>query len=481
MTLPLLPLLLYHVPDGLEQALRQEGIPCVPYGTAQGKFVLFDSQSRRRPPVSPDQQIIDVHPLRMWQGVNPFAALTDERSRRCRWRIAGLDVIEEVARYDKAAIRRKLLAQLRARVEQAGGLWLRVAAYPFPYRSAFNLRIDYDQYDPDDFERMLAKLARHGHATSHYVCGSSYENHPEPLSQLAGWDVGSHGYWHHTYTELEANLKNIARGIETLRKHGLEPSGFVAPHGRYNPGLAEALAELEITHTSEFGFAYDEFPLWPQQSRTLQVPVHPICLGVMLDAGGRRQPPLPGAQVAALLSDYFQRVAHAKYEAGEPLFFYGHPTGRLGRYPQVVESLLKVADNFTSLWQTTLSEFQQWWRLREKIQVEVFRHGDRCELRAENLPSQYRLAVEYCRGPHMAVIPLENGSLTFAPRLLVFQRRPRRPVPELVRFETKSGLRERVLRMVDFERETPLDEIEVRTWRSWMKRTLRKVRPNRES
>ena len=33
------------------------------------------------------------------------------------------------------------------RIEQAGGIWLCVAAFPFPYRSALNFRIDYDRYE----------------------------------------------------------------------------------------------------------------------------------------------------------------------------------------------------------------------------------------------------------------------------------------------------------------------------------------------
>ena len=58
----------------------------------------------------------------------------------------------------------------------------------------------------------------------------------EAWPRLRGLDVGSHGYWHHTYRTEEENFRNIRRGIEILRAAGIEPRGFAAPHGRFNAG-----------------------------------------------------------------------------------------------------------------------------------------------------------------------------------------------------------------------------------------------------
>ena len=47
----------------------------------------------------------------------------------------------------KARIRRRLVEQVRNAVTLAGGVWARLAPYPFPYKSAFNLRLDLDEHD----------------------------------------------------------------------------------------------------------------------------------------------------------------------------------------------------------------------------------------------------------------------------------------------------------------------------------------------
>ena len=50
---------------------------------------------------------------------------------------------------------------LRNAIERCGGIWLNLAAFPFPYRSALNFRIDYDRYDPQaDLAPVVAKCPR---------------------------------------------------------------------------------------------------------------------------------------------------------------------------------------------------------------------------------------------------------------------------------------------------------------------------------
>ena len=49
-------------------------------------------------------------------------------------------------------------------------------------------------------------------------------------------------------------------------------------------GLKAALEKLQVGHSSEFGLAYDDLPFWPRQSSVLQVPVHPVSLGIFLNA-----------------------------------------------------------------------------------------------------------------------------------------------------------------------------------------------------
>ena len=485
--LPLLPLILNDVPQGLRQALAQEGIPTAERrpGPPGGRFLLFDSRFGKREPPAAGQIGIDVNRLRQGFREDPFEALVDERSARFAWKIGGLALDEEIARVDKRAVRRRLLEKLRVRIEKAGGIWLRVSAFPFPYRSALSFRIDYDEYDPADFDATLAAIAGNEGATSHFVGGAAYEGARDALARLQGLDVGSHGYRHHTYRTAEENLKNIGRGIEVLRAAGIEPSGFAAPHGRFHRRLLLALETLGVTHSSEFGLVYDELPLFISAANLLQIPVHPVCLGLFLEAAKREcerasQPAdaLAGAAVDQAIG-HFDQVIRSRYHSGEPIFLYGHPTGRLGRHPQVLRRVFDAASGCGALWKTTLSEMNRWWRARARVRLTVTRHEGQYVLVVHRTAPGYRLGIEYCRARHVALMPLERHVVRFSPSALAYETRGEPPSVRPVRVDRPQGLRGRIRRLIDWERVTPIEEISGGDWRNWAKRSLRRFRGDR--
>jgi hypothetical protein len=474
---PLLPLILDDVPLGLRRALGQEGIPFRDRrpGTPEGRFVLFDSRIDTRWALAPGQTAIDVDALRVGWDEDPLEMLTDRRTARMHWDADGLPLVEEVARVDKRAVRRSVLDRLRAKIEAAGGVWLRISAFPFPHRAAFNFRIDYDRYHPRDFRAVIRAIAGREHATSHFVNGAAYQAFPEALAWMRSLDVGSHGYWHHTYRTAEENYRNVQRGIETLLAADLEPAGFVAPHGRFNDGLLQALEQLGVTHSSEFGLAYDELPFFPSAGPLLQIPVHPVCLGLFLDAAKAGGAGDADAAVGRAI-EYFQGVARAKYRLGEPIFFYGHPTGRVGRYPQLLDRVFQTVSGFGAVWETTLSEFARWWRARARIRLSVLRHKTGFAVRVDQQPADYRVGIDYWRGPHVASMPLDRRVVKFSPSALAYENRAAGPPPGPIRVDRPEGLRGRIRRLIDWEQVTPIEEIGSQNWRNWAKRTLRKIR-----
>lgn len=477
--LPLLPLILANVPSGLRRALAQEGIPYLDHvpGQLNGRFVLFDSTIEPYPLLAPVQSAIDVHDFRERMDEDPFTALEDERSQRCHWPVGDFELTEEIARVDQRAVRQQLMELLREQVERAGGIWLRVAAYPYPYRSAFNFRFDHDEFDPHDFDATLNAIAGHESACSHYICGSTHEAHAEELTRLRGSHIGSHGYWHHTYLDSRENLDNIRRGIEVLEQAGLEPDGFVAPHGRFHRGLLSALESLQVSHSSEFGLAYDDWPFFPAGSNVLQVPVHPVCLGLFLEAA--KASPDPNSAVPAAVEtaqEYFNSLAAARYQAGEPAFFYCHPNGRLGRFPQVLTHLLETVSEFAALWKVSLAEFARWWRIRSQIHLKVVREQEQFVIVADKLPKGFRFGVEYWRGEHVAAMPLDAPLVRFSPSALAFQRRKSLVSVQPVRVDGPHDWRTSLRRYLDWEKVTPLDAIRTDSFRGWVKRTLRRIK-----
>jgi hypothetical protein len=475
-----LPLILADVPRGLKLALRQEGVPFrqARRGLPEGRFVLFDGRNKSRPAVAAGQTAVDIDPLRTGFDRDPFEALVDETSQRLAWRIGPFLASEEIAAVDKRSVRRRILGTLRSRLEEIGGIWLRVSPYPFPYQSAFNFRIDYDEYDRESFSATQAAISGHEHATSHFVCGASYRSAGESLIRIRDLDVGSHGYRHHTYRTVEENLDNVRRGIEVLCRAGIEPSGFAAPHGRFNAALVEALETLNVGHSSEFGLVWDELPLDIGRGDLLQIPVHPVSLGIVIDAardiaGDDREEAEARAAQAAL--DHFRDFALSQHHRGEPVFLYGHPTRRLGRYPHVLTNVFETVDHLRSMWKTTRSEFASWWRIRCAVRLTVTRQGNRFTVAAQQRVPGYRIGIEYFRGEHVSLLPLDGRVRDFSPGSIGYQKRETDSAFCPVRVDGPEPFRQRVRRMLDWERVTPVDEIKPNNLRNLAKRTLRRL------
>src|SRR5208283_1912922 len=220
----------------------------------------------------------------------------------------------------KAWIRRRMIGALRRQVLAAGGIWIRLAPFPYPFRSAFNFRVDLDEPVPEDYHRFALTGNLLADCCTHFVSTHAYENEAEVLSDLRRHDTQSHGHFHYVYRDPEANFRNLERADRVLRDAGFAPAGFAAPHGRWNPGLDDAVEALGYEYSSDFQLDYDDFPFFPWKgdrfSRVLQLPVHPVCEGLFLDAG---------VQDSGVVADYLSRIVEAKIACGEPALVYGHP------------------------------------------------------------------------------------------------------------------------------------------------------------
>lgn len=475
-----LPLMLWETPPGLELALAQEGVPFVkvrephPLAFRGGRFVLFDGRkvgpSELRASLSIDHSALDVDLLRQGVGADPFRSLVDTEGAPSTWSIEGLSVVERVSRRPKARIRRKLVDQIREAVTLSGGVWARLAPYPFPYRSAFNLRLDLDECEPDDYRRFAEARRPLDDCSTHFVSTAAYGGSTGVLDDLRGVDTQSHGHHHFVYREPEENRRNLERAHGSLVDSGFSPEGFAGPHGRWNEGIDEVLEGLGYSYSSDFQLGYDDLPSFPWRgdrfSKVLQVPVHPLCEGVFFEAGGD----------ARTVADHFARVVRAKVEAGEPAFVYGHPERRLGRYPEIVRELARAVDRESLLWRTTLTEFARWWRWRGERRWSVVPRGeDGFEVQFEEWDPSYPMALEIVRGQHVAAIPLNGPRTTFARQGLAYERREARadlPSPTILR--TPVGLKAAVRSVLDWETVTPVEELSGSSIAVRVKRELRR-------
>jgi hypothetical protein len=241
--------------------------------------------------------------------------------------------------------------------------------------------------------------------------------------------------------------------------------------------MADVLTEAGVTHSSEFAWSWDDWPAWPAGSRVLQVPIHPVCLGVALEAASaqpadRRRAP---AAVADRVAEHFCEAVADGRATGEPVFLYGHPDRRLGRFPHVLRAALAAADQ-PDIWSTNHSQFAGWWRARAAAHCRVERDGAALCIKVEQDAGHWPLAVEIFHGESVANVPLDRTQTLVHRASLAFEVRPARRLPRGTPVRIRSPWRARLRQAIDWERVTPLEEIPRRHWRGWVKRSLRRVR-----
>jgi hypothetical protein len=478
--LPPLPLLLWDTPPGLELILRQEGVAFSrvrdphPLAFRGGRFVLYDGRTiaaaTARAMLSPDHVPLDIDRLRHESERDPFQALIDTKAALATWQIDRWPLTERVGRVPKASLRRTLLSRLRETITAAGGIWARLAPYPFPYRSAFNFRADLDEPVPTDYARFARARRPLASCSTHFVSTHAYGDEPAVLGDLRGLDTQSHGHYHVVYRDPDANRRNIERAHERLVRAGFRPVGFAAPHGRWNAGLDAVLAEFGYLYSSDFQLGYDDYPFFPWRDRkfssVLQVPIHPICEGLFLDAG---------VHSGRVIADHLAAVVRARIDSGEPAFVYGHPERRLGNYPEILEALAAATSGDTLLWRVTLTEFAAWWRWRDGRRWSLIpRPEGRFEVLFEDWQPGFPLGLEIVRGQHISTIPLHGPRTPLRLEDLAYVRREVHAYPGPPLLEKRPpSLRAAVRRAIDWETVTPLAELPVNTLSDRVKKSLR--------
>lgn len=477
--LPSLPLLLWKTPPALATLLQQEGVAfreireAHPLTFRSGRFVLHDGRAGKaelKGMLKPEHTTIDVQSLRDGEPGDPFERLLETEGGDASWRLQSFTLVERVARVDRARLRRRLVGKLREVVAASGGVWARLAAYPFPFRSAFNLRVDLDEHAPDDYFAFARARAPIEDATTHFVSTAAYGDAPDVLADLRRLDAHSHGHYHVVYREREANRVNLRRALDRLDAAGIAGQGFAAPHGRWNPGLAEELEEAGCSFSSEFQVGYDDLPFFPwlgkRRSTALQVPVHPICEGLFFDAG---------AGDAAPVIAHLTAVVHAKIVAGEPAFVYGHPERRLGRFPEIVTALADLVADEPMTWRVGLDTFARWWAWRLARSWSLVPRGEGgYQLQMDEWDARYPLALEVVRGRHVAHLPVAGPVIPLDPRELAYEHRAAEyALPPARPHRRERGVRSAIRRALDWETVTPIDDLPVRSLRSRIKRDLR--------
>jgi hypothetical protein len=428
-TWPLLPLLLDHVPEGLACALGQEGVPLQEFDDdpEAGRFVLFDGRGNQPPDCLPGQWAIDVA---AWAAAIETMPSDKSASDVAHDRGAPEEVIavSTATTEGRRAAWLRVLPELRAAVEHAGGIWLRVPPYPFPYRSVLNYRIDYAAWQPDWHEPLEHMLSGLEAASSHFYSGRVAAAACAAAGGFVGRDLGTLGRDPRVFDSAQENMDNIGRGIESFRALGLRAMGYATLADCVARDLTSTLELQGLSHCAYTSPEGESLPWFAPAGHLLHLPTHPVSLDELLapeatprlEAAKRpRGRPTRSPDAKRQLDEWLRGA----YRTGTPLLLRGSAGVIAKADPSATHEMLAAVASCDGLWATTLTQFARWWRERMSVALSVVATAGGFAVRAAHLPEGLRAGVEFARGKHAALLPLDDERMEFSPDALVYERR----------------------------------------------------------
>jgi hypothetical protein len=397
--LPELPLMLAGIPRPVESLLREAGIPAEPLpqlpllAAGTGRFVLFDGRSPRGAARARRVAAHGLRPIDIQDFLPAAEELgPDQDDDKSDWRPAMSN-----------GTARAFLERLKAGVEARGGVWVRLADYPFPFQSAISLGVEHLSEELAGFAEIAATLP--GMAT-HFVSSRLRPDRLAFLAQAGQTDLG----WEILPEDCEPaprrTLSHWKTRMERFTALNLRPSGLA---------LSDATSPIPaINRLRPLGLRYScvKLPGAGCAAESCSPPAESSWIRF-------RTLPLPPREM-------FVEWVGEHYQSGCPLFLSA-TTERL----DLVQELLGLAGDAgrcSLMWRTSFGRFSKWWALRRQLRLQVWRTDTGHEIHATGDFGRFTCGVEIWRGNHLATLPLRNSSL-FVPDdgLLYLQSAKRNP------------------------------------------------------
>jgi len=447
--LPHLPLMLAGVPRPAAALLRSLGLPVAPLprvaltASGTGRFVLFDSLHSASADAARRARAQGLEPI----DVRSLLAADPDRLSAWLARAEGPEPAAGLHSPRAAAAVLAFVNELKRELEARGGVWVRVADYPYPWQSALGFTLEHEAGDVDTILHAALHAPPH---TAHFL---SSKTSPEVLECLAaagldtaGWLLSDDEVEHMTARHAERWLARRA----AFAQAGLPPVGL-ALHGRESgwPSL-RLLLQLEMQFLCRPQLVPACTVDLPQQAGvpetcvqfatqslaelSLAAPTHPPAAAATFktDAASAalHQPHQQIGESHVLGPDRrsADRAAAApilglrqQYQSGMPVVLRGtaSPTAA-----DEFRTLDRLAAGCSLLWRPRLAEFAGWWVKRRQIDLQVWRRDDGFEVQAApgHPFERWPAAIEIWRGQHLATLPLKQPVLHVRDHGLVFLR-----------------------------------------------------------
>lgn len=272
---------------------------------------------------------------------------------------------ERVSRISKGSVRRLVSRSLEILHHRRGLPYIHRWYFPGEARSVFAFRIDTDYASPSEIDELFQVVVKQGIPATWFVDVGSQQLFLSMFKRMDTQEIGIHCFEHKVFDGYAGNEKNIRQAMKVFEREGLSARGFAAPLGIWNDDLGRAILMAGFEYSSEFSYDHDNLPSYPmlhgEWSKTLQVPVHPICIGSLRRHGYFEEQ----------MKSYFDLIVSQKLAMRDPMIFYHHPKDG---HPAVLEHLFAAVKQ-ARISPVPMHTYASWWKERSSMQTTMTMKG----------------------------------------------------------------------------------------------------------
>jgi len=229
--------------------------------------------------------------------------------------------------------------------------------FPDGAKSQFSFRVDTDFSSKHEVENLYQVCRKNNIPATWFVEVKSQKDWIKVYSEMVNQEIGYHCYSHRIYSTPEENRQDFKQGLHVIQQSGINPKGYAAPYGEWNPDVIRIAQEFGFHYSSEFGLAYDAIPFFPCHgnsfSTVLQIPIHPISAGSLRRARHTKED----------IFNYYLKIMEMKRTTYQPIIFYHHPLhGIFDVFDKIFQRVRKI--NIPVL---PLGDYSDWWRKRNNV------------------------------------------------------------------------------------------------------------------
>ena len=262
--------------------------------------------------------------------------------------------------------------------------FLYLSPFPDGKQSIFNFRVDTDFASEKEIDSLYQTCLTHNISATWFVETKSAINRMEQFAGMQNQEIGLHCYNHKVTNQHNSIKLDVNKGINILNKANIHYYGYAAPYGEWNIPLAKVIEQADFIYSSEFTLDYDNLPYYPYFkgafSSVLQVPVHPISLGILKNARHNKDD----------IINYYTNVIQDRIDHNLPVFIYDHPSiGNVNSINWLLQYIHEIDIPIYSL-----GDYANWWKKRLNIKWTPIFNQVQIDIQWQKLPCPTYLLIK---------------------------------------------------------------------------------------